>query len=163
MSNTRHLAPSERLPLRGDLQLEVRKGSRVVRRIALRNTITYQGRNSLLYLLGQTIGTPGDWRMDRLVPGTNGTPPTVGDIAMGAPLGISDQLILAPSNLTISPATGELIVVATLDTTQGNGSTLREAGIQLANGQLFARQVHPAVPKDALLTVTYTWRVATTS
>lgn len=163
MNQIKRVPLAGRLGLRGDLQLVLAREGAVVRRIAVRNTITYNGRNAFLYLLAQTVGVPGDWRLATLGPGTNGTPPTVGDLSLGAPLGPSDQITLTPGNITLSPASGELVITGTLDTTQGNGSTLREAGLILANGQLFARQVHPAVLKDALLTITYTWRIAVTS
>lgn len=156
---------SDRVPLRGQIELVIRHENGFVRRIAVRNTITYVGRAAILQLLRQALGgasamggSPG-----HLVPGTNGTPPTVGDIAMGAGLGPSDQIALTDSNLTVSQPTGEIIVSGTLTTAQGNSSTLREVGLTLANGDLFARQVHPAVPKTNLLSVTYTWRVSVTS
>lgn len=165
MTKRRPLPVTDRVPLRGQIELVVRRGDSVVRRIAVRNTITYVGRTALLQLLRQALGgasamggSPG-----HLVPGTNGTPPTVGDIALGAPLGGSDQIALTDPNLSVNGPSGELVVTGTLSTSQGNGSTLREVGLVLANGDLFARQVHPAVSKTALLTVTYTWRVAVTS
>ena len=153
------------LPLRGQIEVVVRRDDRIVRRIAVRNTIVYVGQVALLQLLRQALGgsaamggSPG-----HLVPGSNGTPPTVGDIALGAPLGGSDQIALTDPNLSLNSPARELVVSGTLSTSQGNGSTLREVGLVLANGDLFARQVHPAVSKTNLLTVTYTWRVAITT
>jgi hypothetical protein len=156
---------AERARTTGQIELVVRRGDVEVLRIAVKNTIVYGGRTALLLLLQQALGGPAAMggTPGHLVPGTNGTPPTVGDLALGAPLGGSDQIALTAPNLSVNGPSGEIVVTGTLSTTQGNGSTLREVGLVLANGDLFARQVHPAVSKTALLTVTYTWRVAVTS
>lgn len=133
---------------------------RLVQSLAIRNTITFDGLNGFLW----RMHVPSDDHyIDRLIPGTGSTPPSKGDVAMVAPLGSSDQVALTTPNFTMSAATGELVISATLDLTQGNGSTLREVGLRMHNGELFARQVHPGVPKSGLVTVTYTWRIASTS
>jgi len=162
---TAHARVTSRAALRGDLLIVVHDAApgRVVRRIIKRNTITYAGLNSALYLWAQNGIVPTDYQFAKLVPGTNATPPTRGDLAMGAPLGPSDQIVLAPANRVVSPSTGELIVSGTLGTGQANGSTLTEIGIELGNASLFARQIHPGFPKTIAFTVTYTWRVAMTT
>jgi len=158
----RQVAVREPLPLRGEIELVIRGGARV-RRIAVRNTILYTGRNALLYLLAQTSGAPTDWKLARLIPGTNGTPPTPGDVGAFAPVSGPDQIVLTSPDVVVSPGTGELIVTGTLLTTQANGQDLREIVLAMGNGEPFARQVHPTVSKDSPLTVTYTWRIAVTS
>lgn len=157
------LAPQFRL--RGDIQIELwRPGAeRPLRRYAIRNQITYSGYNSPLYLWTQDVGVPTDWQMVKLVPGTNGTPPTIGDVALGSPLGPTDEIVLAAPNRTVVPASGELIITGTLTTLQANGQDLREVGLILGNGQLFARQVYPTISKTGAITVTYTWRIAVTA
>lgn len=151
--------------LRGDIQIETwRPGDvRPLRRYALRNQITYNGFNSPLYLWTQDSGVPTDWRMVKLVPGTNGTPPTIGDLTLGSPLGPADEINLVAANRTVVPASGELVITGTLTTLQANGQSLREVGLFLGNGQLFARQVYPVISKTGAITVTYTWRIAVTA
>lgn len=159
------MIPTARFKLRGDLQVDVynvKKQCRV-RTYAMRNTIVYDGLNSPLYLWSQDTGSPTDHRLVKLVSGTNGTPPTVGDTGLGAPLGGADEMPMTASNRTVVPALGELVLVTTLSTTQANGQTLREVGIFMGNGLLFARQIHPAIDKNGAITVTYTWRLAVTS
>lgn len=144
--------------VRGEVTIVVRRPGSPVRRIVVRNTITYLGLNAILALLANDgVG------LGRLVPGTNGTPPTPGDIAMGSPLGPDDQIVLSGPNFTRAPATRELLVTGTLATTQANGETLREIGLRLVDGTLFARQVHPAFEKDGTMSITYTWRIAATA
>lgn len=150
----------------GSIQLDVRDvryPNRVPRRFATFNTIVYNGMNSPLYLWSQDTGSPTDWRLVKLIPGTNGTPPTYGDPGLGAPLGAPDEMNLTASNRAVVPTVGELVITATLGTGQGNGNTLREVGLFMGNNQMFARQVHPDVPKTSSITVTYTWRIAITS
>lgn len=163
MTPTQFVRVQEVPRLQGEIELHVRRDGVLVQHIRKRNTIVYDGRNALLYLLAQTVGVPGDWRITRLIPGTDATPPTVGDLAVGAPLGLSDQIVLTAPDYTISAASGELIITGTLDTTQANGFFLREIGLVMSNGELFARQIHPTVEKTAMLTVTYTWRIAVTT
>jgi len=157
--SARRVSVREPFTLRGEIQIVVRGGPRV-RRIAVRNTILYTGRNALLYLLAQNTGSPTDWKLSRLIPGTNGSPPTAGDPGALAPVGLSDQIVLGPSDVVVSPGTGELIVTGTLLSTQANGADLREIVLGMGNGEAFARQVTPIIPKNDPLTVTYTWRIA---
>lgn len=151
--------------MRGDLQVEVfRSGeARPLRRYAIRNTIVTAGLNSPLYLWSQDTGAPTDWRFVKLIPGTDGTPPTTGDTNLGAGLSAPDQITLIAANRTVNPSTGELLVTGALTTSQANGQDLREVGIFMGNGQMFARQVHPTITKTSAITVTYTWRIAVTS
>lgn len=154
----------EAVRLRGDLQVEIfHLGEiRPLRRYAIRNTIVLAGLNSPLYLWSQDTGSPTDWRFVQLVPGTVGTPPTTGDIALGGGLP-GDAITLSAGSRTVLPATGELIVTGSLTTSQAVGQTLREVGLFMGNGQMFARQVHPDIVKTSAITVTYTWRIAVTS
>lgn len=158
----KRITKGDRIALRGEVSLIIQRPSGV-RRIVVRNTITYVGLNALLALLAQAGTTPGDYAMRTLVPGTNGTPPTPGDLSLGAPLGAPDQITLSAPNFSHNTATRELIVTGTLSTSQGNGSTLREIGLALDNGDLFARQVHPGVEKDGSMSITYSWRFGVTA
>jgi hypothetical protein len=148
--------------LRGDLSIEitdVQTGR--VQRHHVRNTITYNGLNSSLYLWAQDGINPSDYRITKLVPGTNSTPPTRGDIGVIGTIGVT--VPLSAANRAVVPATGELVITATLGTGDANGSTLCEVGLLLDNNQLFARQIHPSFLKTVAFTLTYTWRIAVTA
>ena len=157
----------DRARFRGDLQVEIhRADGSFLRRYVVKNLISYNGLNSPLYLWAQDGITVTDYQIAQLATGTGGVPPTRGDIGLNAPLGggpTGGIILLAAPNRTPSPATGELVITASLDINHANGFTLLEAGLILGNAQLFARQVHPAIPKTALITVSYTWRIAVTS
>lgn len=165
----KRISGRDALALRGEVTIVVTRVGptdglqRPVRRIVVRNTITYVGLVAMLTLLAQASITPGDYAIRKLVPGTNGTPPTPGDLAMGAAVGSSDQISLSGVSFSLNASTRELTVSGTLSTGQANGQTLREIGLQLQDGTLFARQVHPAFEKDGSMSVTYTWRLALTA
>lgn len=154
------------LPPVGSIQIDVRDvryPGRKPRRYATFNTIVYNGMNSPLYLWSQDTGSPTDWRIVKLTPGTNGTPPTYGDVGLGASLGGPADINLTSANRQVVASTGELIITGTLGTGQANGQSLREIGLFMGSGALFARQVHPQIDKTGSITVTYTWRLAITS
>jgi hypothetical protein len=154
----------DRPRLRGDLELRIQHSeSGKERRINVRNQITYDGLNSMLWLWAQDGVVASDYQMQKLVPGTNATPPTRGDLAVLSPVPLADQITLFAPNRTVSTGTGELIITGTLTNAQANGFALAEIGVTLGNGQLFARQVHPTFNKTAAFTLTYTWRFAVTS
>lgn len=152
-----------RIPLCGEISLTIRRTDGPTTRLTVRNTITYVGLNALLALFAQVGITASDYAPRKLVPGTNGTPPTPGDIAMGAAVGSPDQITLTGPSFSHNTAARELVITGTLATTQANGQTLAEVGLVLVNGTLFARQVHPAFLKDGTMSVTYTWRISTTA
>lgn len=156
------VSPKVRAAVRGEVTITCQSRSGTVRRIAVRNTITYLGLNALLALLAQTVD-PTTYAAAKLVPGTSGTPPTPGDLAMGSPVSAPGHITLGGANFSHSWAARELTITATLEEGQANGQTLREIGIALADGSIFARQVHPGFEKTEIMTVVYTWRIAITA
>jgi hypothetical protein len=136
--------------------------------MAIRNIITYDGINGVLQLWKQDGIVPSDYQIASLQVGTNATPPTRGDVGLGAPVPVIEggTKVLAPANRTLSLPTGELVISAQLLVGDALGPPLRvltEAGLLYGNGTLLARQVHPAIPKTALITVTYSWRLSVTA
>jgi hypothetical protein len=162
-----HSRATSGLKLRGDLTVTVTRVSDGFQRThGVRNTITYDGRNSPLYLWAPDGVTVADYAIETLRTGTSTTPPTAGDTSLGAPLagGPTGGIITLTSlDRTRSPATGELVITAELDTAHANGSVLTEAGLYLANGQLFSRQIHTAITKNSGFTVSYTWILGLTA
>lgn len=150
--------------LRGDITIiktDVATGRETL--YSVRNTITYDGFNSALFGWAQDGVTANDFRITELVVGTNGTPPTHGDVGCYAPVAPATIALAAP-NRNVSTSTGELIITATLPkVSPANGSTLREVALMLGNGACFARQVHPDMAKTIAFTLTYIWNIAITA
>jgi len=149
--------------LRGDItiiQTDVATGQQ--RRVSVRNTITYDGLNSALYAWAQDGVTANDFRITQLAVGTNGTPPTHGDVGCYAPV-VGAAINLDATMREVVAATGELVITATLPkVSAANGFALTEVALMLGNGDCFARQVHPAFDKTVAFTLTYIWNIALT-
>lgn len=147
--------------LRGDVEMLIHGADgELLRRIEIRNTITYDGMGALLYLLSQDGVTVGDYQITELRAGSSAVPPSRSDTALG------DQKVvkaLSAANRLRSLPTGELVIQTQLATHEGVGQTLREAGLFLGNGQLFARQVHAAIEKTDAISITYSWRISVTA
>jgi len=118
-------------------------------------------------------------------------PPTRSDINLQLPLSLSTSkyLSLGDTEKTLSLANPfEMKITATLPTTELNGNDLTEAGLFIRGTttatipappvspdneinpadpthypELFARQIHPAIPKSNAFVVDYDWRIAFTS
>lgn len=150
----------EGIQLRGDLCVtlhRVRDGRR--RRIIVRNTITYRGIDSPTYLWAPDALTLADYRFKDLAIGSNATPPTHGDVALLAQfntisIDTSPQRVRSP---------GQVEVKATIPNNVSLGQTIREFGILLGNGNLFARQTVPDILLNGVYAVDVSWRFGVTA
>ncbi len=150
-------------PLRGDVDIFVRSSStkKLITQYRIRNTIVYDGLNGIIKLLAQNTGTTStDYQIDSLRVGTGTVGPVRADTALIAEV-FSMSLLDADRVETL--ATSQLVITKTLEMADGNGNILTEAGLFLGNGDLFARQIHPAITKTILITVTYQWQISFTS
>lgn len=159
------LAPLERnhFRLRGDLQIlitDVR--NQRTRKWTIKNTITYDGLNTPLFLWAPDGVTLSDYALAQLRAGESTVPPSRGDVGLGSPF-LGAVITLGPSNRTRSLSTGEIIITAQFGTGDANGAHLTEAGLFLGNGNLFARQIHPKIDKVSAFIVQYNWRIAVTA
>lgn len=181
------------IPMRGDLRIVVRRSDngKVHWKYEIRNTITYVALRGLVNLISQkTTSDPADFAVAYLRLGTGTTPPTRADINLEIPAPNAANphtLVLddAAKFLTISNPF-EMKVVTTLGAGDLNGLNLTEAGLLIRGGttptipapptspavyagapafypELFARQIHPAIPKSGAFVVDYDWRIAFTT
>ena len=148
--------------LRGDVNIYVTNVlTKEKVRYRIRNTITYDGLSGIIKLLAQNSGDVlADYQIKSLRVGTGTIAPTRADTALVAEV-FSMPLVDVDRVETI--ATSQLVITKTLQTTEANGNTLVEAGLFYNNGTLFARQIHPAIPKTVIITVTYEWQISFTS
>jgi len=169
------------IPMRGDLCVTVRDavtGARL-RRFEIRNKITFRAADVLVELLAQrdlTDPEPRAGQIYSLRMGTSNTPASRADINLGA--FVVGKRLGAVDKITGIP--GELQFVATLEAGDANGVTLQEAGLFTRGSQanaseadppgnapgdvrMFARQVHPPIPKTPAIALEYSWRIAFTA
>jgi hypothetical protein len=149
--------------LRGDLQITITNvQTQRERRFTVRNTITYDGLNTPLFLWAPDGVTLSDYAIAQLRAGESTVPPSRGDVGLGSPF-VGAVIVLGAPNRTRSTATGEVVITAQFGTGDANGAHLTEAGLFLGNGSLFARQIHPRFDKTSAFVVAYNWRLAVTA
>lgn len=149
----------ERVIARGDLEIFVRdEDEALVEHYAMRNTITYEGVSGIMRLL---LGiNPTQWEINRLSAGTNGTPPTRADTALGA--SVISKTLSGPNRVGAYD-TGTIVYTAQIGPSEALGNILREAGLFYANNTMFSRMTHPEIDRtSAGLGVLYIWRVSFT-
>jgi len=181
------------IPMRGDLRITVRRADTGEKTwgYEIRNTITFSALSNLVLVLAQkTFGSPGalndptNSSVLYLRVGDNVTAPVRSNTNLLSPLPSSIApytITLIDANKTLTTSNPfEMKITATIPATDLNGSTLREAGLftrgstsvappgeyPVASGrypELFARQVHPDIVKNAAFVVDYDWRIAFTS
>ena len=141
--------------LRGDLCVTIRRvRDGKTRKLTVRNTITYRGIDSPTYLWAPDGLTLTDYAFHRLAIGSNATPPTYGDVSLLAQFNTVD-IDSSPQRVRTP---GQVEVRASIPNTMSLGSTIREFGILLANGDLFARQTVPPIELNGVYAVDVSWR-----
>ena len=96
---------SDGFRLRGDLSIVVRRAAdrRVLERILIRNTITFNGLHGALRLLKQDENAPTDYQIASIRAGSGTTPPTREDLGLESPVftvpldATTRQLVLSSS------------------------------------------------------------------
>jgi hypothetical protein len=166
------------IPMKGILRITVRdaKTKKRLRRIEIRNKITFLAADVLINLLAQRTADLDPIRssMYSMRMGTSNTPASRADQNLGA---FEIGKALADVN-KVTGVPGELEFTATLESGDANGVTLQEAGLFTRGSaastddapgtgtgetRMFSRQIHPAIPKTSALVLEYSWRIAFTA
>lgn len=170
--------PPATIPMIGTLRIAVRdaKTRKIKRRVTIKNKITYLAADVLVELIAQRASDPAAdrQRMFSMRMGSSNTAASRSDTNLGAfVIGVE---LLDVNKVTGAP--GELQFLATLETGDGNGNTLREAGLFTAGSaesvsdvpgtgagvtRMFARQTYPDIPKTSAITIDYSWTIAFTA
>lgn len=152
------------------------KTGKVLKRIKIRNKITFLAADILVELIAQRASDPAPARdlVYSMRMGSSNTAATRADTNLGAfTIG---KVIGDVGKVTGGP--GEITFIATLDSGDANGTTLREAGLFSAGlapspsdvpgttpgvTRMIARQVYPDIPKTVAVVVDYSWTIAFTA
>lgn len=149
---------------------------KVLKRIKIRNKITFLAADVLVELIAQrtTDPVPGRDLIYSMRMGTSNTAAARSDTNLGA--FVIGKVLGDVGKITGGP--GEITFIATLDSGDANGFTLREAGLFTAgptpstndapgtnpgDTRMFARQVYPDIPKTPAVIVDYSWTIAFTA
>jgi hypothetical protein len=166
------------LPMRGTIEMVVRdaRTRKPLRRVAIRNKITFLAADVLVELIAQrsTDPVPGKDLIYSMRMGTSTAQPTRSDVNLGAfAFGVALGDV---GKVTI--AQGEISFIATLESGDANGFTLSEAGLFTAGAassvsdtpgttpgstRMFAHQVYPGIAKTSAITIDYTWTISFTA
>lgn len=166
------------IPMIGTLRIGIRNANtgKVKKRIVIKNKITFLAADVLVELLAQrtTDPVPARQLIHSMRMGTSNTAAARSDTNLGAFV-----FGVALGNVNkITGAPGELQFVATLESGDANGNTLREAGLFTAGAtpgtsdapgttpgttRMFARQTYPDIPKTSSIVVDYSWTIAFTA
>jgi hypothetical protein len=182
---------SSGIKMRGDLRIVVRSaatGERL-KSIEIRNKIMFLAADVLVELLAQRATDPQP-PVFPIAAGPVKTPDEIFSMRMGSsnvPASRSDTnlgaVVIGKELLDVNKVTGvpgEIELIASLGPTDANGATLQEAGLFTRGSapvpspsdppgtvpgqpRLFARQIHPAVPKTAAISLDYSWRISFTA
>jgi len=168
------------IPMRGDLTIIIRdaKTRKKIRKIEIRNKITFLAADILVELLAQRTPTldptPDKQLLYSMRMGLSNTPAARSDTNLGT---FEIGKVLADVN-KITGVPGELELTAELEAGEANGVTLQEAGLFTAGStpsadgpvgttpgtaRMFSRQIHPAIPKTSAIVLDYSWRIAFTA
>lgn len=166
------------IPMMGTVAITVRdaKTRKIKQRIKIRNKITFLAADVLVELIAQrtTDPVPGRQLIYSMRMGTSNTAAARSDTNLGA---FTIGKVLGDVG-KVTGAPGEIQFIATLDSGDANGTTLREAGLFTAGAapstsdapgttpgttRMFARQVYPDIPKTVAVIVDYTWTIAFTA
>jgi len=169
------------IPMMGTICVTVRdaRTRRVVRSYEIRNKITFLAADVLVGLFAQRVSGDGTALSNQIYSmrmGSSNTAAARSDINLGA-FTIGKEI---GDIGKVNGAPGEIKFIATLDTGDANGTTLREAGLftrgpavsptpsdtpgaTITTPRMIARQVYPDVPKTVSLVVDFSWTIAFTA
>lgn len=152
------LGNPDTIRLRGDIEINVRNRvtGQVIRKISVRNKIVSAGVAALPYLLARIDAE--NRSLSALAVGSGTASPSALDTSLQNEI-TGSRVMLSDVNLSF-PSAGQLKVDVRLnDSTSGAPEALEisEAGLFLANGALFARQIHDPITTAPGIQLDYAW------
>lgn len=159
--------------VRGDVYMRVKdaRTGEVLRKLEIRNKITQGGLGVLVRMLNYPGNDPeqASLYVASLAVGSGTSVPLAINTGLEIPLVPPVNLPIVSPNVSVAvPGVAGAYYVtfmATLESGQGNGNTLTEAGLYTSGGGavnapiLLARQVHPAIDKTSAIVIDYEWRI----
>jgi len=140
---------TDRLTVRGALDITVRRQGVIIERIAMPNMILEAARTAMAALIA---GDGAGKHIAEIGVGTNGDGPAPGDTGLtGA--------FTKPVSGFAYPAAGEVRFDWRLETTEANGLSIREFGLITADGTLFARKTRAAIEKADDISLDGSWTI----
>lgn len=126
------------------------KSEKVVETYEEKNLIVTLGKTNITKLLG---GDTAGKKISKIAIGTDGTAPAITDTGL---TGMFSKLISGVSY----PDANSVLFSWSLETSEGNGMTIREFGLLNENNVLCARKVRTDIVKTADVRLVGTWKIS---
>lgn len=142
-----------------DVEVRCAETGDLIDRHERHNLFVDMGLEVLADALAGTGTYSGEGNVTHMAVGTDNTAVVAGDDALGA------EVFRGALTKVSRSGTGGVVCELYLTSVQGNGSTLREAGLFNGDGlaspndAMFARVTHPPITKTSSITVTYRWTI----
>ena len=122
------------------------------------NLVVDGGLSVFSKLIGQQAATPTDLKFTKIRIGDNNTAPAAAQTNI-----IGTQIAEKTFTTTTEDdggVKGLTTFVATLETSEGNGNTIREVGLFTFDSTMIARQITGDIAKTSSFAVEFTWRIS---
>ena len=135
--------------MRGDFELKIYRKGVLVEHVREENLILKRAKVLMAHAAKDEAG--GVF-INRIAFGTSRTPSDPDDTALTS--AYVQNIVSHPY-----PASGQIKFDWTLSTAEANGKTIREFGLMLSDGSLFARKVRGAIEKDDDISLVGSWTI----
>lgn len=153
----------------GVVEFLIQHKNGTIERYIKKNTILRKGKEALAAVLANSSislsnGEPSDrnsFNITRMVFGSGGTvnntPKTVADSRTSL---FGTTVISKPVIAAVDPnVRTEVILTSVATYSDGNGFTINEMALEMANGELYSMVTFPDLTKTAQIQITWNWRI----
>lgn len=142
------------------LTIDYGNGSQEIREF--KNTVLLTGKYALASSLAGKYGDSYDYNITRMIFGTNGTNNGVPKIVVPSQPGLfGPTLLTKPLAITIDPEIpSQIVFTAVIGCAEGNGNSINEMALRMANGELYSMATFPDLNKTSLMQLTWNWRLS---
>lgn len=153
---------SDEITCRGDVKAVIEYLDGTSEILEFRNTILRKGRAAVASSLANVYGGEYEFFISRMLFGDGGTqggvPKSVSSDRNGL-FGVSR--VVKPVIANIDPLnTTQVVFTSVVSRDDGNGFTLNEMALQMANGDLYSMATFPGVSKTSQMQITWSWRLS---
>lgn len=146
----------------GDVEAIIEYSDGRKERLAFKNAVLNKGREALAASLSNEIGDGFNFYINRMIFGDggaiDGSIKTVSSNRNGL-FGITR--VSKPVISSVNPSIpSQVILTSVISSSEGNGFTLNEMAIQMANGNLYSMATFPNLSKTSQMQITWSWRLS---
>ncbi len=143
-----------------DIIVEHKNGTMEVHHF--KNALLDKGRQALASSLANEIGDEFEFFINRMLFGDNGTASGVPKFVNSSRTGLFGVVrVNKPVIASIDPNnTSQVVFTSVISFDEGNGFTLNEMALQMANGDYYSMTTFEGIAKNSTMQLTWNWRLA---